>query len=100
MTTGTDYLTLIRAPDEVCQALTTADGLSAWLGERAGIDLRPGGAATMTVAGRMTVDMRVDRVVETGVAQFPVDTRRQTYNSHSTGWSRELAELAEHLNGA
>jgi len=42
---------LTRPPREVWQALTTADGLSAWFGERASIDLRPGGAATMTLSG-------------------------------------------------
>ena len=125
---------------EVWQALTTAEGLSAWFGDRASIDLRPGGAATLTFAGGMTVEMRVERVeepsvfaytwrlpdlpeddprrtyveftlepvaegtrlrlVETGFAQLPVDTRRDTYDSHSAGWSRELAELVEHLDGA
>jgi uncharacterized protein YndB with AHSA1/START domain len=133
-------LTLARAPREVWEAITTADGLSAWFGERANIDLRPGGAATMTFAGGMTVDMRVERVeapavfaytwrlpdlpesdprrtyveftlepegdgtllrvVESGFAQLPVDTRRETYDSHSEGWSRELAELAAHVDGA
>jgi uncharacterized protein YndB with AHSA1/START domain len=133
-------VTLTRAPREVWQALTTADGLSAWFGERASIDLRPGGSAQMTFAGGTTVDMRIERVeeptvfaytwqlpdlpeddprrtyveftlepdddgtllrvVETGFAQLPVDTRRQTYDSHSEGWSRELAELAEHVDGA
>ncbi len=133
-------VTLTRAPHEVWLALTTADGLSAWFGERASIDLRPGGSATMTFAGGTTVEMRVERVeeptvfaytwrlpdlpeddprrtyveftlepdrdgtllrvVETGFAQLPVDTRRQTYESHSEGWSRELAELAEHVDGA
>jgi uncharacterized protein YndB with AHSA1/START domain len=133
-------VTLTRAPHEVWQALTTAEGLSAWFGERASIDLRPGASATMTFAGGMTVEMRVERVeeptvfaytwrlpdlpeddprrtyveftlepnhdgtllrvVETGFAQLPVDTRRQTYDSHSEGWSRELAELAEHVDGA
>jgi uncharacterized protein YndB with AHSA1/START domain len=133
-------VTLACAPGEVWQALTTAEGLSAWFGEQATIDLRPGGAATMTFAGGMTVDMRVERVeepsvfaytwrlpdlpeddprrtyveftlepdgdstllrvVETGFAQLPVDTRRNTYDSHSEGWSRELAELAKHVDGA
>jgi uncharacterized protein YndB with AHSA1/START domain len=133
-------VTLTRAPREVWQALTTADGLSAWFGERASIDLRPGGAATVTFAGGMTVDMRVERVeepavfaytwrlpdlpdddprrtyveftlepdgdgtllrvVETGFAQLPPDTRRETYDSHNEGWTQELAELAEHLDGA
>jgi uncharacterized protein YndB with AHSA1/START domain len=133
-------VTLTRAPREVWQALTTADGLSSWFGEDASIDLRPGGAATMTFAGGMTVEMRVERVeeptvfgytwrlpdlpeddarrtyveftlepdgdgtvlrvVETGFAQLPVDTRRETYDSHSEGWSRELAELVERIDGA
>ena len=123
----------------VWQALTTSEGLSAWFGERASIDLRPGGAATMTFAGGLTVEMRVERVeeptvfaytwrlpdlpeddprrtyveftlepagdttvlhvVETGFAQLPIETRHGTYDSHSEGWSRELAELAEHLDG-
>jgi uncharacterized protein YndB with AHSA1/START domain len=131
-------VTLARPPQDVWPALTTADGLSAWFGERATIDLRPGGAATMTFAGGTTVDMRVERVeepavfaytwrlpdlpeddprctyveftlepdgdgtrlrvVETGFAQLPVDTRRDTYDSHREGWTRELAELAEHLD--
>jgi hypothetical protein len=36
--------------------------------------------------------------VETGFAQLPVATRRDTYDSHREGWSRELAELAAHLD--
>jgi uncharacterized protein YndB with AHSA1/START domain len=130
---------LTRPPQEVWRALTTAKGVSAWFGEQATIDLRPGGAATMTSAGGVTVDMRVERVeeptvfactwrlpdlpdgdprrtyveftlepdghgtvlrvVETGFAQLPVETRRSTYDSHREGWSRELAQLAEHLDG-
>ena len=131
---------LTRPPREVWPALTTADGLSAWFGERASIDLRPGGGATMTFAGGLTVEMRVERVeepavfaytwrlpdlpeddprrtyveftlepegggtrlrvVETGFAQLPPNTRRETYDSHAEGWSRELAELAEQLDVA
>ena len=131
---------LTRAQREVWQALTTSEGLSAWFGEHASIDLRPGGSATMTFVSGMTVDMRVERVeeptvfaytwrlpnlpeddprrtyveftlepdgggtilhvVESGFAQLPVDTRRETYDSHSEGWSRELAELVEHVDGA
>ncbi len=133
-------VTLTRSPREVWQALTTAEGLSAWFGERASIDLRPGGAATLTFAGGMTVDMRIERVeeptvfaytwrlpdlpeddprrtyveftlqdhghgtllrvVETGFAQLPVVTRRETYDSHSEGWTRELAELVAYVDGA
>ena len=132
-------VTLTRPPRDVWRALTTADGLSAWFGERVSIDLRPGGAATMTFAGGLTVHMTVERVeeptvfaytwrlpdlpdddprrtyveftlqpdgdgtllrvVESGFAQLPVDTRRTTYDSHGEGWSRELAELVEHVDG-
>jgi uncharacterized protein YndB with AHSA1/START domain len=131
---------LARPPRDVWPALTTAEGLSAWLGEQATIDLRPGGAASMTFAGGITVQMRVERVeepnvfaytwrlpdladndprrtyveftlepdgdgtvlrvAETGFAQLPLDTRTETYNSHNEGWSRELAELVERLDGA
>jgi uncharacterized protein YndB with AHSA1/START domain len=130
---------LARPPRDVWPALTTADGLSAWFGEQATIDLRPGGAASMTFAGGMVVEMRVERVeepnvfaytwrlpdlpdtdprrtyveftlepdgagtvlrvTETGFAQLPTDTRAETYDSHSEGWSRELAELAANLDG-
>lgn len=133
-------VTLAQPPRDVWPALTTAEGLSAWFGERATIDLRPGGAASMTFAGGMTVEMRVERVeepsvfaytwrlpdlpeddprrtyveftlepagggtllrvTETGFAQLPLDIRRQTYESHSDGWSRELAELAGHIDDA
>jgi uncharacterized protein YndB with AHSA1/START domain len=129
-----------RPPREVWPALTTAAGLRAWFGEDATIDLRPGGAASITFAGGMTVEMRVERVeepnlfaytwrlpdlpdddprrtyveftlepdgagtvvrvTETGFAQLPLDTRSETYHSHSEGWGQELAELVEHLDGA
>ena len=63
-------IVLPRAPHDVWRALTTAEGLGAWFGERATIDLRPGGAATMTFAGGMTVDMRVERVEEPAVFAY------------------------------
>ena len=124
----------------VWQALTTSDGLSAWFGEQASIDLRPGGAASITFAGGMKVDMRVERVdeptvfaytwqlpdlpkddprrtyvefilepdgdgtllrvTESGFAQLPADSRRDSYDSHGEGWTRELAELAAYVDGA
>ncbi len=77
---------LARPPLEVWRALTTADGLSSWFGERASIDLRPGGLATMTFAGGMTVEMRVERVEEPTVFAYtwrlpdlPEDDPRRTY---------------------
>src|SRR5437764_2832456 len=77
---------LTRPPDEVWPALTTAEGLSAWFGEQATIDLRPGGAASMTFAGGMTVEMRVERVEQPHLFAYtwrlpdlPHDDPRRTY---------------------
>jgi uncharacterized protein YndB with AHSA1/START domain len=73
-------------PDKVWTALTTAEGLSAWFGNEAAIDLRPGGTARMTWTGGFTVDMRVERVEEPAVFGFtwqiyglPKDDPRRTY---------------------
>ena len=125
---------------KVWATLTTAEGLSAWFGEKATIDLRPGGAAQMTFRSGVTVDMRVERVeepvvfgftwrfpnlpdddlrrsyveftleaagagtrlrvIETGFAQLPDDSRRDTYDSHAEGWESELGDLAGYLDAA
>ena len=73
-------------PEKVWAALTTAEGLSAWFGDEATIDLRPGGAARMSWASGHTADMRVERVEEPRVFGFtwqieglPADDPRRTY---------------------
>ena len=131
---------LAHPPAQVWAAITTPEGLSAWFGDKATIDLRPGGAAEMTFRSGLTVDMRVERVeestvfgftwrlpdlpeddprrtyveftleadgagtrlrvVETGFAQLPDDSRRNTYDSHAQGWASELGELAGYLGAA
>src|SRR5262245_20844430 len=131
---------LLHQPSTVWAALTTPEGLSAWFGERATIDLRPGGAAQMTFKSGLSVDIRVERVeepavfgftwrlpdlpeadprrtyveftleavaggtrlrlVETGFAQLPSDSRRKTYDSHAEGWANELGDLADYLGAA
>ena len=77
---------LAHPPERVWAALTTAEGLAAWFGDQAAIDLRPGGSARMSWAGGPTVDMRVERVEEPSVFGFtwPVyglaeDDPRRTY---------------------
>src|ERR1700759_2342336 len=77
---------LAQPPATVWAALTTAEGLAAWFGEEADIDLRPGGAARMTWASGYSVEMRVERVEEPGVFGFtwripelPDDDPRRTY---------------------
>jgi hypothetical protein len=42
---------LAHPPDTVWAALTTAEGLGAWFGNEAAIDLRPGGTARMRWTG-------------------------------------------------
>jgi uncharacterized protein YndB with AHSA1/START domain len=61
---------LAHPPARVWAALTTAEGLGAWFGDEATIDLRPGGAAQLQWTGRYTVDMRVERVEEPAVFGF------------------------------
>jgi uncharacterized protein YndB with AHSA1/START domain len=77
---------LAHPPEKVWAALTTAQGLGAWFGNEANIDLRPGGAAWMKWADGQTVDMRVERVEEPAVFGFtwqlpelPGDDPRRTY---------------------
>ena len=79
-------LELAHPPETVWAALTTADGLSAWFGNEATIDPRPGGAGRMTFASGVSVEMRVGRVEEPRVFGFtwripdlPDDDPRRTY---------------------
>ena len=79
-------LELAHPPAKVWAALTTAEGLAAWFGDEAAIDLRPGGLARMRWAGGPTVEMRVERVEEPAVFGFtwpiyglPEDDPRRTY---------------------
>jgi uncharacterized protein YndB with AHSA1/START domain len=73
-------------PAKVWAALTTAEGLSAWFGQQATIDLRPGGTARMTWETGDKAEMRVERVEEPTVFGFtwhiyglPDDDPRRTY---------------------
>ena len=77
---------IAHPPEKVWAALTTAEGLGAWFGNEATIDLRPGGSARMRWAGGPTVEMRVERVEEPTVFGFtwpvyglPEDDPRRTY---------------------
>ena len=77
---------IARPPATVWTALTTAEGLSAWFGDRASIDLRPGGVAELAWNDGPTADLRVERVEEPSVFGFtwhiyglPADDPRRTY---------------------
>ncbi|HEX3715454.1 MAG TPA: SRPBCC family protein [Trebonia sp.] len=77
---------IAHPPARVWAALTTAEGLSAWFGQQAAIDLRPGGSASMKWDNGHTADMRVERVEEPSVFGFtwhiyglPDEDPRRTY---------------------
>ena len=77
---------IAHTPEKVWAALTTADGLAAWFGNEATIDLRPGGSASMRWTNGHAADMRVERVEEPKVFGFswhiyglPEDDPRRTY---------------------
>ena len=79
-------LQVAHPPGQVWAALTTAEGLGAWFGNEASIDLRPGGLARMKWDSGATVEMRVERVEEPTVFGFtwqiyglPEDDPRRTY---------------------
>jgi uncharacterized protein YndB with AHSA1/START domain len=77
---------IARPPVTVWAALTTAEGLGGWFGDRATIDLRPGGAVQVEWKEGPTADIRVERVEEPRVFGFtwhiyglPDDDPRRTY---------------------
>ena len=78
---------LPHPPKKVWQALTTAEGLGAWFGNEATIDLRPGGLAQVRWAAEgFTAQLRVERLEEPtvfgftwGIYGLPEDDPRRTY---------------------
>lgn len=78
---------LAHPPQKVWAALTTAEGLSAWFGDVAEIDPRPGGAGRITwTAEGSTARLRVERVEPPAVFGFtwdifglPEEDPRRTY---------------------
>jgi uncharacterized protein YndB with AHSA1/START domain len=79
-------LVIAHPPSTVWAALTTAEGLGTWFGNRATIDLRPGGEARLTWNEGSSQDLRIERVEEPTVFGFtwhiyglPDDDPRRTY---------------------
>jgi uncharacterized protein YndB with AHSA1/START domain len=78
---------IAHSPARVWAALTTAEGLGTWFGDKgATIDLRPGGSAQMTWTNGYQADMRIERVEEPRIFGFtwhiyglPEDDPRRTY---------------------
>jgi uncharacterized protein YndB with AHSA1/START domain len=77
---------IAQPPATVWAALTTAEGLGTWFGDRATIDLRRGGAAKVEWKEGPTADLRIERIEEPRVFGFtwhiyglPDDDPRRTY---------------------
>ena len=77
---------LAHPPATVWDALTTAEGLAAWFGNEAEIDLHAGGSARMRWTDGPCVEMRVERVEQPTVFGFtwpvyglPKEDPRRTY---------------------
>jgi uncharacterized protein YndB with AHSA1/START domain len=75
-----------QPPARVWAALTTAEGLASWFGQTAKIDLRPGGALSMTWTSGDEANMTIERVEEPTVFGFTwglngleADDPRRTY---------------------
>ena len=63
-------LELAHPPQKVWAAITTAEGLGTWFGNKATIDLRPGGAAQLTWDDGATANLRIERVEEPTLFAF------------------------------
>jgi uncharacterized protein YndB with AHSA1/START domain len=77
---------IAKPPAAVWTALTTAEGLAAWFGQKATVDLRPGGSISMSWDSGDRADMRIERIEEPSVFGFtwpvsglPEDDPRRTY---------------------
>jgi uncharacterized protein YndB with AHSA1/START domain len=79
-------INVAHPPTTVWQALTTAEGLGTWFGQKATVDLRVGGLAQLTFDGHDTVDLRIERLEPPhvfgytwGISGLPADDPRRTY---------------------
>lgn len=77
---------LAHPPQKVWAAITTAEGLGTWFGNKATVDLRPGGSAQLTWDDGATANLRIERVEEPAVFAYtwhiyglPEDDPRRTY---------------------
>jgi uncharacterized protein YndB with AHSA1/START domain len=73
-------------PTKVWRALTTAEGLGTWFGQKATVDLRVGGLVQLTFEGHDTLDLRIERLEPPAVFGYtwainglPADDPRRTY---------------------
>src|SRR5690242_9953151 len=121
-------ISVAQAPEKVWAAITTAEGLGTWFGQKATVDLRVGGLAQLTWDGGFTAELRIERLDPPrvfawtwAIVGLPDDDPRRTYveftlepdaagtrltmdlhsgayGGNAEGWQRELGELVDYLN--
>jgi uncharacterized protein YndB with AHSA1/START domain len=79
-------LQLTQSPERVWQALTTAEGLGTWFGNRAEVDLRVGGLVRLAWDSGDTATLTIERLEPPrvfgytwGLAGLPEGDPRRTY---------------------
>jgi uncharacterized protein YndB with AHSA1/START domain len=79
-------INVAHPPAKVWEALTTAEGLGTWFGQKATVDLRVGGLAHLTFEGGHSADLRIERLEPPhvfgytwGITGLPADDPRRTY---------------------
>ena len=79
-------INVAHPPTKVWEAITTAEGLGTWFGQKATVDLRVGGAAQLTFEGGQTADLRIERIEPPrvlgytwGINGLAADDPRRTY---------------------
>jgi uncharacterized protein YndB with AHSA1/START domain len=79
-------ISVAHPPEKVWAAITTAEGLGTWFGQKATVDLRVGGLAQLTWDGGYTNELRIERLDPPrvfgwtwAISGLPEDDPRRTY---------------------
>jgi uncharacterized protein YndB with AHSA1/START domain len=79
-------ISVTHPPEKVWAAITTAEGLGTWFGQKATVDLRVGGLAQLTWDGGYTQELRIERLEPPrvlgwtwAISGLPEDDPRRTY---------------------
>jgi uncharacterized protein YndB with AHSA1/START domain len=79
-------ISVTHPPEKVWAAITTAEGLGTWFGQKATVDLRVGGLAQLTWDGGYTNELRIERLDPPrvfgwtwAISGLPEDDPRRTY---------------------
>jgi uncharacterized protein YndB with AHSA1/START domain len=79
-------ISVTHPPEKVWAAITTAEGLGTWFGQKATVDLRVGGLARLTWDGGYTNELRIERLEPPrvfgwtwAISGLPEDDPRRTY---------------------